>query len=228
MLSIYLLGGLRIVRTDGEELTRLSTRKATFLLTLLTIKLGSPCDRVTLAELFWPKADPSAGRNSLNVAVYNIRKALGLTERELHSDFWTLRLNAEHVFYDGHEFEHQLYLSTGLADDKKRAAHLCDALEYYKGPLFPGPEESWLLSERHRLARLHVEGVRALVGLAANGHADDRCLDTIMHNLHLVDSDPDLHIAAIQTYKRLGQHEFSEKQLLLARKKFPEINFDLL
>src|SRR5579859_5023567 len=72
---IQLLGRLCLRRGD-EEITRFRTQKMAGLLAYLALYSDRAHPRERLQELFWPKSNLDAARNSLGVALNSLRKQL--------------------------------------------------------------------------------------------------------------------------------------------------------
>src|SRR5947208_2797460 len=72
---IELLGGLR-AESNGRVLDRFPTRKTAALLAYLAYHCGRDHPRDALVRLLWPESDPTAGRNSLSVALTALRHLL--------------------------------------------------------------------------------------------------------------------------------------------------------
>ncbi|MGK2961908.1 MAG: AfsR/SARP family transcriptional regulator [Gemmatimonadaceae bacterium] len=113
--------------------------------------------RESLLVLFWPDSTEDRARNSLNQAVFNLRRVLGETAVVGTGD--ELRLSAELVRCDAVEFDR--ILTEGDAEG---------ALQLYGGDLVPGFHvddciefERWLDGERQRL---RAKAVAAAMGLA--------------------------------------------------------------
>ena len=75
-IKARLFGGFELKDADGEELT-LSTRKARALLAFLIVESGQWHSRERLAGLLWGDRAQTQARNSLNQALYEIRKLEG-------------------------------------------------------------------------------------------------------------------------------------------------------
>src|SRR5215813_449744 len=73
--QIRMLGGLAAV-SGNRTVNRFQTRKAGALLAFLALNLERVYSRDELVELFWPKADPEAGRASLRTALASLRRQL--------------------------------------------------------------------------------------------------------------------------------------------------------
>jgi len=70
---VEMLGKLRAVQ-GNRVITRFRTEKTAGLLAYLAYHIGLPHPREVLAELFWPGAEPGAGRASLRVALASLRR----------------------------------------------------------------------------------------------------------------------------------------------------------
>src|SRR5215213_2347420 len=74
-VTLALLGPPQIRRADGTALVR--ARKELALLAYLAVERPHEHSRDTLLGMFWPEATEDAARNSLRVALANLRAALG-------------------------------------------------------------------------------------------------------------------------------------------------------
>lgn len=72
-IAARLFGGFELTDADGKELT-LTTRKARALLAFLLVEAGQWHSRERLAGLLWGDRAQTQARNSLNQALYEIRK----------------------------------------------------------------------------------------------------------------------------------------------------------
>src|SRR5437764_2324114 len=101
--KIDLFGGLR-VEQGKRIITRFRTQKTGSLLAYLACHLDRAHPREAIIELLWPECDPTAGRNSLSVALSSLRHQLeppGVPAGAVvHSDRFTVRLNPDAVTTD--------------------------------------------------------------------------------------------------------------------------------
>src|SRR5215831_2474040 len=74
-LTLALLGPPLITRADGTAVVR--ARKELALLAYLAVESRHEHSRDTLLGMFWPESPEEAARNSLRVALSNLRTALG-------------------------------------------------------------------------------------------------------------------------------------------------------
>lgn len=123
-LSIALLGP-PLVDVDGEPL-RVDTRKATALLTYLTVT-GRAARRDTLTGLLWPETAPDRARATLRRTLSTLRSALG--DRWLEVDGDTITLDRTGVELDIASF--RACIAAGGHDDLTAAValHRGDFLE---------------------------------------------------------------------------------------------------
>src|SRR5919199_2138675 len=72
---VQLFGGLRATRGD-EAIHRFRSQKFGALLAYLALFPGRAHAREELSELFWPEAEPEAGRTNLRTALSSLRRQL--------------------------------------------------------------------------------------------------------------------------------------------------------
>ena len=162
MPRLLLLGGATIERGDGTMLSGPAVqRHRVAILALLATAPAGGVSRDKLVGLLWPDSDTDRARNLLNVALYQLRKALG--EGTIISSGDDLRLDRALLPSDVHELE-----AAAAAGDHGVV------LEQYRGPLLDGfflsgaPDfEKWLDAERSRLAAVAARSMEALAAEAA-------------------------------------------------------------
>ena len=175
-LTLALLGSPQITRADGAAPVR--ARKELALLAYLAVERGREHSRDTLLELLWPESPEEAARNSLRVALANLRAALGETaEPFLVSTRHSVQFNpgSDHTL-DVASFERLLAERRAHCGDDgapcaECAARLTQAIAQYRGDFLSGfvlPDstsfEEWALIVRERL---HQQALAALDALAA-------------------------------------------------------------
>ena len=159
MIECRVLGTLDLRDASERRSIRsvLAQPKRTALLTYLAVATPrGPHRRDTLLALFWPESSEERARNSLNQAVFKLRRSLGEEAIETLGD-GAVALGPD-IWCDAVAFEEALD-----AGDRERA------LELYQGVLLPGfhvsgcPEfERWLERERVRLRDRAVEAALEL------------------------------------------------------------------
>ncbi len=155
VLSLKLLGQFE-VRDSSGALLSLPTRKTQALLGYLAVNEGHVLPRERLMALLWSDRDEKQARQSLNQALFAIRKLgeqAGLTL--LQSDGEHVRLNDEAVDSDIAQFR-------ALLGD-----HPLEAANLYTGPPFEGLSvrdpafEEWLTATRSEFQTLVGEALEA-------------------------------------------------------------------
>jgi DNA-binding SARP family transcriptional activator len=134
-----------------------------------------PVHREVLMELLWPGHTYSSARNNLNVCVYDLRRALGVTSPGtryvVYRDacYSLNRALAWEIdrdrFVDAAERGRR---GEGLGPLGDAVAALERAVSAYAGPLFDGdPAADWFLPERTALHELFLQVLERLAGLLA-------------------------------------------------------------
>lgn len=176
MLKLALLGPPQVARSDGTPL-RFRSRKELALLAYLAVEHARPHQREALLALLWPDAPEQDARNSLRVALANLRQSLGPDAASLLADRKTARLTPGAAgWLDVAAF--RALLDACRAHRHARAAACPDcverldrAVDLYGGDFLAGfslldaaPFEEWALVCR---ADLHQQALDALATLAA-------------------------------------------------------------
>src|SRR5439155_17880127 len=122
---------------------------------------GRAQPREVLAEMLWPDEDVEATRDRLRQALAAIRRGIesdGIRKGSvLVADRAEVALSAAEVITDVEQFEQKLLSAGKEVDPAKRLDLLREAIEIYGGELMPGYYDSWVISERDRLAELYCD-----------------------------------------------------------------------
>jgi len=177
----HLFGGMELRDAQGRELI-VETRKARALLAFLMVESGRWHTRERLAGLPWGERGETQARNSLNQALYEIRKLETVTSLEIvERETDRLRLRSASVDCDVHRFE------ALLSSDPMAAGALC------MGRLLEGLDlaerdfTDWLSERRSEYQEALALALRALVR-SSDGNKD---LDTrIGAARHLIKLEP--------------------------------------
>jgi DNA-binding SARP family transcriptional activator/tetratricopeptide (TPR) repeat protein len=151
VLRIRALGGLA-VEQDGVPVSGAAAQPRRLAILAVLARAGKRgASRERLLALLWPDSSEEAGRNTLNHALYTLRRDLG--SAEAISGVRELRLEPLVIDSDVNQFEEMC-----------AAGNLEGALALYTGPFLDGfrlpgnPEfDRWVEAERDVLARRHAE-----------------------------------------------------------------------
>lgn len=160
-VTLRLLGGAALQREDGSPFTgRVVQRHRLALLALLATAPAATVGRERLLALLWPESDTDRARNLLNVAVYDLRKALG--ERTIVSAGDELRLDVDGIRVDA------LALGAALAAGDPAAAVECYGGPFMDGFHLAGSTEfaQWLDAERARYGAAYARALEELATTA--------------------------------------------------------------
>lgn len=203
--TIEMLGWLRATR--GTIVERSLSQKAARLLAYLAFYNRTAHPREELAALLWPEATEKASRHNLRTTLYEIRRLLEPSEVEpgsvLAADRDSVRLVPDAFTTDVAVFT--AAAAAVVADDAAPIDALKRALAWYRGEFLAGFFDTWILSERRRLATLHAEVLaRLLDALAAAGRRVEAV--DVAHNLIARDPlDDAAHLSLMRLYAAEGR-----------------------
>jgi DNA-binding SARP family transcriptional activator len=164
---LVLLGGLRAERGD-QSVSRFRSQKIGALLAYLAL-FPRPHSREELADLFWPDAEPEAGRSNLRTALASLRRQLeppgtpagAVLAAHGRGD---VALETATVTTDVARFDGSIRAAAKPGTTPEEQARLlAEAVDSYGGPLLPRFYETWALTERDRLAESYLAALRRLV-----------------------------------------------------------------
>jgi len=162
LLSVYLLGGLRVM-ADGNEVPASAWQyrnSARTLLKVLALQPDHRLHREQVVDILWPESDVDAASARLRKSLHALRHALEpdlpprAPSRFLTTDNQLLQLSSAAVWIDVDAFQTQaaVGLSSGRTDDLEAA------LNTYGGELLPEDRyEDWAAVKREELLRLRRE-----------------------------------------------------------------------
>jgi len=126
---------------SGHPIPRLRSRKALWLLALLTMRGGRPVEREWLAGTLWPDTDQDRSLTNLRSVLSDLRVALGTEGERLRSPSrHTLSMDIIDADVD--------VIAFGKAIADNTPASLARAVALYRGPLLEGCAEEWVGQER--------------------------------------------------------------------------------
>jgi len=219
-LAVHLLGRFR-VSLDGVAVDDWPSGRGRSLFKYLLLHRGLSPQREVLMEVFWPDSPPAAARNSLNVAVHGLRRALRAAADVpvvvLRDGAYGLAEDLE-LWVDVDEFERHVENGRRLEAAGEHADVIAEyerAAALYRGDfLADDPYEEWpVLAREHlrltyldlldRLSRLYFDQGRyaASATLCRRIIGHDNCRE-------------DAHRQLIRCYSRQGQPHLALRQFL--------------
>ncbi len=193
MWSIQLFGELRAqaAGASGARLiTRGRTKKCELLFGYLAYHRQRAHAREHLVELFWPECEPRAGRNNLSKELAWLRDQLEPDDvpagSVLVANNSFVRLNPDAVTTDVLAFLTALEAAE-RARSSERARYLSHAVKQYRGELFAGHYDDWVLEARQWLTEKYIRALRDLVELMKEGGDIAHAID---YAHRLLEADP--------------------------------------
>jgi len=190
---------------------RFRTRKTAALFAFLTYFTDRAHPRESLADWFWPEADADASRQSLRMALSDIRKVV--------SEPGLVRADRDTVELDSTGFSVDIARFRDLSRDGAKES-LAEAAELYTGPLLHGIEEEWVMPQRSVLEEEYAQAVVRLMQLYGASGEFSQGLAVGKRALAQVGDREDIHIGLIRLYSLSGapslaiaQYEELERRL---------------
>jgi predicted ATPase/DNA-binding SARP family transcriptional activator len=160
-LAIDLFGPFQ-THLHGVALPPFRTRKAEWLLSLLTLRAGAQVERDWLAATLWPESPEASALANLRSSVRDLRQALGSEAPRVYSPTTrTLGLNLTDARADVLEFD--------AAVARGDPASLQQAVAIYRGPLLEGCPEEWAFQERQSREQAYLHALETLAAQALSG-----------------------------------------------------------
>jgi DNA-binding SARP family transcriptional activator len=205
--------------TIGDLSLKIPSARSLSLLKYLLVHHKQKLPREVLMDTFWPDAEPETARNSLNVAIHNLRQSIRkLTEVPLivfESGTYGLAPNLQ-VWIDVEEFERAQ--KTGLLLEARHqltaaiAEYEC-AVSLYQGDfLEENPYEEWTVLDRERLRTAYLEILDRLSQIYFSQERYSACRSACQL---ILNSDPcreDAHCLLMRCYSRQGQRHLALHQ----------------
>lgn len=153
-LGITLFGPIQVL-IEGQPLPPLRSRKALWLLALLTLRHNRLVERDWLAGILWPDVDQTRAFSNLRPVVSELRQALGSQAHRLQSpNRHTLCLDLTDATVDIRAFDTAIG-SLNLSERER-------AVALYTGPLLEGCAEEWVFQEREKRQQECLQALQVL------------------------------------------------------------------
>lgn len=205
--------------SNGQKVKKLGGKKAKSILAYLLFYHRKRIAREVLMDLFWPNSTPESARNSLNVALHGLRKALH-----------TINPDVDHILFRDECYQINTDLSIGLDVDEflerwragrskeNQQGRVAAVYEYkqaiscYQGIfLADSPYEVWIREERENLKEIYLVMLERLseyfeetdpavaIGYSKSILESDNCRENIYRRL-------------MACYHRMGQRSRAIRQ----------------
>jgi DNA-binding SARP family transcriptional activator len=217
-LTVHLLGTTRVALND-MPVTAWPSRRGRALFQYLVVHRDPWASREVLMEAFWPGARPDAARNSLNVAVHGLRRALrnAADVPVVVLDGGAYRLHPEiRLWLDVDEFERHVQCGRKLNEAGDLTAAMAEyelAVSLYQGDfLADDPYEEWPVLSRERLRLGWLDTLDQLSHLYFGRAQYAACANLCQKILDRDACREDAHRRLMRCYARQGQPHLALRQ----------------
>lgn len=220
-LRVRFLGQL-LIQTNGKNLSLLPGEKINALLAYLLYAHDKPVHREILLSKFWGYTSPNAARNSLNVAMHNLRRHLqqvqpGVDFLHYNHDCYSVNPKFD-IIKDTEQF--LLYWQKGRAIELKYGlpqayADYQKAASLYRGDFLNNIHyEEWCEAERQQLKETYL----LVLDRLGTYYVQEKAYASAIHLFEkILEKDPcleDAHQKLILSYYKLGLRDKAIKQYL--------------
>ena len=224
MLAVHLLGRLR-VDVNGVAVDDWPNGRGRSLFKYLLTHRDPWPQREVLMEAFWPDSPPSAARNSLNVAVHGLRRALRTAADipiiVLQDGAYRLAPDLR-LWVDVDEFERHAENGRRLEAAGEHADAIAEyerAASLYRGDLLADdPYEEWPVLAREHLRLTYLDLLDRLSRLYFGQGRYGACAAVCRRIIERDNCREDAHRRLIRCYSRQGQPHLALRQFLACAK----------
>jgi len=207
--------------------TGVEKRRMRALLALLVANYRSTLTREMALDLLWPDSDPASAINSLNQAVFQLRRVLDPSFRDGESPQYvistvdTVQLNPAHAVTDLDEFR-QLSMAVRAGDEAARAALIPDLVDMVRGEFLAELRyEDWAVRMR---TAVHAEVRQVLLPIARReGHSSvDTAIRSACALLEMDPYDEEAQLAMATQLDASGRRVAARQAILRFAKKLKD------
>jgi DNA-binding SARP family transcriptional activator len=217
---VHMLGAFRL--SIGDLTVKLPASRGVSLLKYLLLHYKQAVPRDVLMEAFWPDAELETARNSLNVAMHSLRKALRsvvfLPVIVFEEGAYRLERNME-VWLDVEEFERCVKAGQQLESRNQLTAAVTEyeaAISLYQGDfLETNPYEEWTVLDRERLRIAYLDTLDRLSQIYFSQERYAACITVCQLIVARDRCREDAHCLLMRCYSRQGQHHLALRQYQL-------------
>ncbi len=215
LLAVHMLDGLQM-SLGPQRIVDLPRGKARSLLRVLLLQRRRPMSRLRLCSLLWPEADPAGARNSLNVTVHRLRRAIGDSGLIRHGDDGYQIVAPGEVWLDAEQFV--LHAEVGALEDLRgnldeAITEYESAIDLYRSDLLDdGEHEPALACDDQALRDRFNQVLERLARLRESREDLHGCLRVSLRHLGIDPCNEQAHRRLMRCYARLGQVQLAERQ----------------
>lgn len=214
--AVHLLGEFHVT-VDDQPIKKMSSRRSRDLFAYLVVNRKQVVLRDVLMDTFWPDADEKAARNSLNVTLFNLRRAFK-AEHDIDIVLFedgAYRLNpAVDVWVDADEFLCAIEAGQkrdAPADESIAAFERAIAL-YHGDFMAEAPYEDWAAQTREWLRLMYLDALDRLSRIYLERGQYAACIGLCQLILAKDECREDAHCLLMRCYARQDQHHLALRQ----------------
>lgn len=223
-LNVLFFDDMKIIR-DGKTLTAIKGKKNKALLAYLLYHHHKPVHREVLMDKFWSDVSPISGRNSLYVAICNIRKYFSdfFQSQEvilLENDCYAINSELEILTdFDQFNFFYEKGKSIETLQGLKHALGAYNkALALYQGDFLGRMRyEDWCEPIRANLMETYLFILNQVCTYFYNRNEYDACINISKKMLLKDNCLEEVHRKLIRSYHALGFNDLAIRQYLKCR-----------
>jgi DNA-binding SARP family transcriptional activator len=156
---------------EGASSSGPSTRKARALMAFLILHRDADAPRERLLNVFWPDAEPDHARDSLNTALYSIRRCVKTSGMQIEDCLLATKSTVRWMAETEVDAERFARLAA-----RREAGADTEAIELYRGEFLEGDYDNWAVTERERLAALYETVLARVVRTSKDTDAAQRLI----------------------------------------------------
>ncbi len=215
-VAMHMLGDFHVTIND-MPMQKMGSRRSRNLLAYLVMHRAQPVLRDVLMETFWPDVSEKAARNSLNVALFNLRRAFkaGLDLDIVQFENGAYQINpAVELWVDADAFLHTIEAGQStVAQAGESVAAFEVAIALYRGDfLADAPYEDWAAHTREWLRMMYLDALDQLSRTYLERGQHAACISLCQLILAKDNCREDAHCLLMRCYARQEQHHLALRQ----------------
>ncbi len=215
-VAMHMLGEFHVTIND-KPMQKMGSRRSRNLLAYLVMHRAQPVLRDVLMETFWPDVSEKAARNSLNVALFNLRRAFkaGLDLDIVLFEKGAYQINpAVELWVDADEFLHTIEAGqSAMAQAGESVTAFEVAIALYRGDfLADAPYEDWAAHTREWLRLMYLDALDQLSRTYLERGQHAACIGLCQLVLAKDNCREDAHCLLMRCYARQEQHHLALRQ----------------